>query len=160
MSRLLGLLLAALVVIADQLTKSWVIGHFNDAPAGIAQQPIFPIFNLVLTWNRGVSFGLFNRDSSWNVVLFSLLAAAIVVALLIWLWRSRSALVITGIGLVIGGAIGNVIDRLRLGAVTDFLDFHWGGWHFPAFNLADSCITVGVSLLVLDGLLGRRESPN
>ena len=89
MSRLPGLLLAALVVVADQLTKSWVIGHFNDAPAGTAQQPIFPIFNLVLTWNRGVSFGLFNRDSSWNVVLFSLLAATIVAALLIWLWRSR-----------------------------------------------------------------------
>lgn len=160
MSRILSLLLAALVVVADQLTKSWVVGHFNDAPAGIAQQPIAPIFNLVLTSNRGVSFGLFNQDSSWNVVLFSLLAAAIVVALVIWLWRSRSALVAAGIGLVIGGAIGNVIDRLRLGGVTDFLDFHWGDWHFPAFNLADSCITVGVSLLVLDGLLGRRESLN
>jgi signal peptidase II len=68
--------------------------------------------------------------------------------------------VAAGIGFVIGGAVGNVIDRLRLGAVTDFLDFYWGDWHFPAFNLADSSITVGVSLLVLDGLLGRRESPN
>jgi len=158
--RLLSLALAALVVVADQLSKSWVIAHFQDAPAGVAQQPLLPVFNLVLTWNRGVSFGLFNQDSAWNVVLFSLLAAAIVVALLVWLWRSPSPLVAAGIGFVIGGAIGNVIDRLRLGAVTDFLDFHWAAWHFPAFNLADSCITVGVALLVLDGLLGKRESLN
>ncbi len=158
MRRLLSLLLAALVVAADQATKSWVIGFFDGA--GIPQRPVTPFFNLVLAWNRGVSFGLFNRDSSWNVVLFSLLAAAIVATLLVWLWRSRSALVAAGIGFITGGAVGNVIDRLRLGAVTDFLDFYWGDWHFPAFNLADSAITVGVSLLVLDGLLGRRESPN
>src|SRR5258707_1692338 len=157
-TRLLSLLLAALVVAGDQATKSWGIGFFDGA--GIPRRPVTPFFNLVLAWNRGVSFGLFNRDSSWNVVLFSLLAAAIVATLLVWLWRSRSALVAAGIGFITGGAVGNVIDRLRLGAVTDFLDFYWGDWHFPAFNLADSAITVGVSLLVLDGLLGRRESPN
>lgn len=158
MSRYLSLLLAALVVVADQLSKSWVVGFFESS--GVPQRPITPFFNLVLAWNRGVSFGLFNRDSSWNVVAFSLLAAAIVVTLLVWLWRGPSPLVAAGIGMVIGGAVGNVIDRLRLGAVTDFLDFYWGDWHFPAFNLADSSITVGVSLLVLDGLLGRREKPN
>ena len=160
MRRLLSLVLAALVVVADQLSKHWVIGYFADRTPPLAQRPVAPFFNLVLAWNRGVSFGLFNQDSAWNVVLFSLLAAAIVVGLLVWLRRSESALVAAGIGFIIGGAIGNVVDRLRLGAVTDFLDFHWGHWHFPAFNLADSCITVGVSLLVLDGLLGKRESLN
>jgi signal peptidase II len=82
-----------------------------------------------------------------------------VTVLLIWLWRTESALVAAGIGLVAGGAVGNVIDRLRLGAVTDFLDFHWSDWHFATFNLADSGITVGVALLLLDALLNRREKP-
>jgi signal peptidase II len=81
----------------------------------------------------------------------------VVAGLMVWLWRTSSLLVGLALGLIAGGAVGNVIDRLRFGAVTDFLDFHWGEWHFPAFNLADSAITVGVGLLVIDGLLSRRE---
>jgi signal peptidase II len=164
-TRGLGLALAALVAVADQLSKSWVIAFFDGASSGGVSaagrsRVVTPFFNLVLTWNRGMSFGFFNQDSAWNVVLFSGLAAIIVAALLVWLWRTDSRLVSTGIGLVMGGAVGNVIDRLRLGAVTDFLDFHWGDWHFAAFNLADSGITVGVAFLLIDGLLGRRERPN
>jgi signal peptidase II len=160
-TRGLGLALLALTVLADQLTKSWVVSYFDagrpDAAPGIPQRVVTPFFNLVLTWNRGMSFGLFNRDAAWNAALFSVLAVVIVTALLVWLWRTESALVAAGIGLVAGGAIGNVIDRLRLGAVTDFLDFHWGDWHFATFNVADSAITVGVALLLLDALLNRRE---
>ena len=161
MTRGLGLALMALTVLADQLSKSWVVSYFDagrpgGAP-GIPQRVVTPFFNLVLTWNRGMSFGLFNRDSPWNAALFSVLAVVIVTALLVWLWRTESALVAAGIGLVAGGAIGNVIDRLRLGAVTDFLDFHWGDWHFATFNVADSAITAGVALLLLDALLNRRE---
>jgi signal peptidase II len=153
-----GLALLALTVLADQLSKSWVISYFGAAPGTpVPQRMVTPFFNLVLTWNRGMSFGLFNRDSPWNAALFSVLAVVIVTALLVWLWRTESALVAAGIGLVAGGAVGNVIDRLRLGAVTDFLDFHWGDWHFATFNVADSAITVGVGLLLLDALLNRRE---
>lgn len=160
MTRRLGLALLALTVVLDQLSKSWVIGYFDTrgpTMGGVPQRAVTPFFNLILTWNRGMSFGLFNRDTPWNTALFSLLAAVIVTGLLIWLWRTESALVAAAIGLVSGGAIGNVVDRLRLGAVTDFLDFHWYDWHFATFNLADSSITVGVGLLLLDALLNRRE---
>jgi len=160
-TRRLGLALLALTVVLDQLSKRWVVGYFDAAPLGavapVPQRVVTPFFNLIVTWNRGMSFGLFNRDSPWNAALFSVLAVVIVTALLIWLWRTESALVAAGIGLVAGGAVGNVIDRLRLGAVTDFLDFHWYDWHFATFNLADSGITVGVGLLLLDALLNRRE---
>jgi signal peptidase II len=115
-------------------------------------------FDIVLVWNRGVSFGMFNNDAGLNGLLFSLLAAVIVVALLVWLRRAASPLIVIAIGLVIGGAVGNVIDRLRLGAVVDFLDFHLGSWHWPAFNVADAAICVGVGLMIVDGLLTRREA--
>lgn len=159
MSRGLGILLLAAVVAGDQLSKSWIIGYLAD-PTRHGTEQLAAVFNLVLVRNRGVSFGLFNGDSAANSVIFSVLAAAVVAGLLVWLWRTRSALIATAIGLIGGGAVGNVIDRLRFGAVTDFLDFHWGEWHFPAFNLADSAITVGVGLLVIDGLLSRGESRN
>lgn len=165
MRRGLGLALLALTVVLDQLSKSWVVAYFDAASAGpspvtpVPQRLVTPFFNLVLTWNRGMSFGLFNRDSAWNAALFSVVAAVIVTALMIWLWRTESALVAAGIGLVAGGAVGNVIDRLRLGAVIDFLDFHWTDWHFATFNLADSAITTGVVFLLLDALLNRREKP-
>jgi signal peptidase II len=117
-------------------------------------------FNLVLTWNRGMSFGLFNNDAAMNALLFTLVAAVIVGGLLVWLHRVQDTLLALAIGLVIGGAIGNVIDRLLRGGVVDFLDFHVAGWHWYAFNLADAAICVGVGLLVIDSLLGRREAPN
>jgi signal peptidase II len=146
---------AILVLILDQVSKIWILDLFA-APGGRAV-PVTGFFNLVLVWNRGMSFGLFNDGATANAVIFSLLAAAIVGGLLIWLWRAPSALVGGAIGLVIGGAIGNVVDRLRLGAVVDFLDIHAGLWHWPAFNVADSAICVGVGLMLIDGLLGRRD---
>ena len=110
-------------------------------------------FNLVLVGNTGVSFGLFRgAGARWFLVAVSL---AVVVALLVWLWRARAMLIQLGVGLVIGGALGNVIDRVRLGAVVDFLDFYAFQVHWPAFNLADSAIVAGVIVLVLDGVLGR-----
>jgi signal peptidase II len=152
-----GLALAALVVALDQATKWWVVQEMT-ARGG---QPIelTPFLAIVLVHNRGVSFGMFNNDAALNGIVFSALAAVIVAALLVWLWRAAGTIVVAGIGLVIGGAIGNVIDRLRLGAVVDFLDFHLAGWHFPAFNVADSAITIGVGLMIVDGLLTRRTAP-
>ncbi|MBV9522053.1 MAG: signal peptidase II [Alphaproteobacteria bacterium] len=151
-----GLALAALVVILDQASKSAILQAMQARPP----VRVADVFQLVLVWNRGVSFGMFNNGAAVNAVIFSILAAIIVAALLHWLWRGAAPMIVIGVGLVVGGAVGNVIDRLRLGAVVDFLDFHIGEWHWPAFNLADSAICVGVAVMLIDGLLRRREAAN
>jgi signal peptidase II len=152
----LGLAVAIVVVILDQLSKAAILGFFAAHPFS---EPLTPFFSLVLGYNRGMSFGFFNAGASGlNALIFSLVAAAIVVALIWWLVRVTSPFLAVAIGLIIGGAVGNVIDRLRLGAVVDFLDFHVGLWHWPAFNLADSAICVGVAAMLLDGLLLRRQT--
>ena len=150
----LGLLVALPVVVLDQLTKWWVLADLMNPPAAIE---VTPFFNLVLVWNRGVSFGLFDNDSPWGPVLLAGLALAISVVLLVWLTRAGSRLSAIAIGIVLGGAIGNVIDRVRFGAVVDFLDFHAWGYHWPAFNVADSAISIGVGLLLYDGLFENRR---
>ncbi len=118
--------------------------------------PVLPFFNLVLVWNRGVSFGMFG-DGSAGPWLLVLLAVGIVAALLWWLRKAEGLLSVASLGLIIGGAVGNVIDRLVHGAVVDFLDFHAAGWHWPAFNVADSAITVGVVLLLAESLFPSRH---
>jgi signal peptidase II len=152
-----GLAVAVAVAIADQVSKLWILGVFPDHPSGIA---VTPFFNLVLTWNRGMSFGLFNNDYTVNALIFTVVAAAIVIGLVLWLRRVEQILLAAAIGLVIGGAVGNVIDRLWHGAVVDFLDFHLAGWHFYVFNLADAAISVGVGLMLIDSLLVQRRAPN
>jgi signal peptidase II len=147
----------AAVLVADQLSKLWILGRFSAV--GQFMQ-VTDFFDIVLVANRGVSFGLFNNGAALNGVVFSLLAAAIVVALVVWLFRAKGYLLPAAIGLVIGGAVGNVADRLRLGAVVDFLDFHLGAWHWPAFNVADAAICIGVGLMLIDGLIGGREASN
>jgi len=152
-----GLATAAGVVILDQLSKAAVLAFFAARGLG-DRESVTSFFNLALTYNRGISFGLFNGGAGLNALVFSLAAAAIVAVLLYWLSRVVSPFLAVAIGLIIGGAIGNVIDRLRLGAVVDFLDFHVGYLHWPAFNLADSAICIGVAAMLLDGLLLRREA--
>ena len=148
-----SLAIAAVLIVADQITK-WIILERVMVPPRII--PVTDFFNLVLVWNRGVSFGLFSDgDPSQRWILIGV-ALAVTTALTVWLWRADRWPVALALGLVIGGALGNVIDRLRFGAVADFLDFHVAGFHWPAFNLADSAITVGVVLLVLDSLFGSR----
>jgi signal peptidase II len=149
-----GLILAAAVVLADQAAK-WVMLDFFLTRADPVEVTSF--FNLVLAWNRGISFSLFHSEEAYAPFALAALALAISAGLAIWLRRVDHRWPATGIGLVIGGAIGNVIDRLRFGAVVDFLDFHWGGYHWPAFNIADSAITVGVLFLITDGLFRRPE---
>jgi signal peptidase II len=150
----LGLLVAIPIVVLDQLTKWWVLADLMDPPVVIE---VTRFFNIVLVWNRGVSFGLFDSDSHWGPILLSGLALVISVVLLIWLTRAGSRLSAVAIGMVLGGAVGNVIDRIRFGAVVDFLDFHALGYHWPAFNVADSAISVGVGLLLYDGLFENRR---
>src|SRR5690606_1168418 len=115
--------LAALVVLLDQLTKWWILGVM-DPPRQIE---LTPFFNLVLAWNRGVSFSLFHSGAAYAPYILSAVALAVVAGLLWWLGRQERLLPVLAIGLVIGGALGNVIDRLNFGAVVDFLDFHAGG---------------------------------
>jgi|SRR6185437_2024926 signal peptidase II len=155
-----GLALAALIVVADQLSKEWVLSFFAARGPTDLMQPVTGFFNLVLTWNRGMSFGLFNTGASFNAIAFTAVAVVIVAGLVLWLRRVRDTMIAIAIGLVIGGAIGNVIDRLWRGAVVDFLDFHAAGWHWFAFNLADAAICIGVGLMALDGLRGQREQTN
>lgn len=145
----LGLIVAALILVADQVSKYLLLDLMQQNPNGIV---LTPFFNLVLVWNTGVSFGLFQEDTplrSWTLIG---VAAAVLVWLLVWLWRAQGRLIGAALGLIIGGAIGNIIDRYRFGAVFDFLDFHAFGWHWPAFNVADSAIVVGVGLLLLDSI--------
>ena len=152
-----GLAAAISVVVLDQLSKAAVRGYFAGHVAD-EHENVTSFFNIVLIYNRGMSFGLFNGGGGLNAALFSLVAAAIVAVLIYWLSRVESPPLAVAIGLIIGGAIGNVIDRIRFGAVVDFLDFHVGFWHWPAFNVADSAICIGVAVMLFDSLLLRREA--
>lgn len=162
-----GVSLAGVVLVLDQITKwifyAWLIGlpFWGPAPSPLPRGTWIEVtgfFNLVTVWNFGVSFGMFNQGSADAAWIFAALAVAITVALVAWLRQAPTLLVATGLGLVIGGAIGNVVDRLRFGAVFDFLDFHAFGWHWPAFNVADVGICLGVGFLVLDALFAPKPS--
>jgi signal peptidase II len=153
--RLLGLHIAGAVIAADQFTKWLIVSEVMDPPRVIE---VAPFLNLVMVWNRGVSFGAFNAAGVVMPWVLTVLAVVIAAGLLAWLWHAKGRLTAAALGLIIGGAIGNVIDRVRVGAVADFIDLHAGGYHWPAFNLADSAITVGVGLILLEALLGERRS--
>lgn len=161
----LGLVVAALVLAADQASK-WSIlaamrpaGETNTPFAGMGPVHVAPILDFVLVWNRGVSFGVGNTASIWSTVGFAAVAVAIVLVLLVWMARTGRALLGLALGLIVGGAAGNLADRLRFGAVVDFLYVHIGGFDWwPAFNVADSAIAVGAVLLAIDSLFGGRES--
>ncbi|CAA6602990.1 Lipoprotein signal peptidase [Rhodospirillaceae bacterium LM-1] len=152
----LGLAIALLVLILDQLSKWAIVEHIMNPPQVIV---LGPFLDIVMAWNRGVSFGMFNQESSWNAPVLSLLALAISAFLLNWLWKSNGRWVPLAIGLIVGGALGNVIDRVRFGAVADFLYFHIDSYYWPAFNVADSGISVGAIMLVWDSLFSGKESP-
>ena len=149
----LGLAVALAILLVDQLGKAWLIellGVHGEA------MELTPFFNLVMVWNRGVSFGL-GGAAGLGPWPFVALSGAITVALLVWLWRAETRLLGLAIGAVVGGAIGNMIDRIRYGAVADFFDLHLAGYHWPAFNVADGAIVVGVGVIVLDAFLHRGE---
>ena len=146
---LLGLLVAVLAIGVDQATKWWILLDVMHPPRVIE---VTPFFNVVLVWNRGISFGMFSNESMAGVWILSLLALIIVGFLTNWLRKAESKRVAISLGLIIGGALGNVIDRAVHTAVLDFLDFYLGSFRWPAFNAADSFITVGAILLILDSL--------
>ena len=151
-----GLPVAAPIIAADQVSK-WVVRDALWDPKRHIEVTSF--FNLVPVQNKGISFGLFQSEGAgmWLIVG---LALAISAGLGVWLHRTRLRWSACALGLIIGGAIGNVVDRVRLGWVIDFLDFHGGGYHWPAFNVADSAITVGVVMLVVQSFLMKpRKEP-
>lgn len=149
-----GILCAAVVGLLDQATKYIILEHVMNPPQPIE---VTPFFNIVLAWNRGVSFGLFGHESDLGPILLTLLAFVISAALLVWMRRAEDRLTVIALGLIVGGALGNVIDRMRFGAVTDFLDFHAFGYHWPAFNVADSAICIGAAILIGSSLFRRDE---
>ena len=151
----LGAIIALVILAADQAHKHVMLTIvYQQTPPPIE---VTSYFNLVMVWNQGISFGVLSGTDGamrWPLVVVAL---AVTAALLVWLWRNERRLVAVAIGMVAGGAVGNVIDRVRFGAVADFFDFHVFGYHWPAFNIADCAITVGVGLILLDSFLGRRE---
>ncbi len=150
-----GILCAVLILVVDQISKQWIIGFFQDRYWPVE---LLPFLRLVMTWNTGVSFGIFNDGGAWNAILLAGLAGVVSLVLLIWLWRAKNLLICLALGGIIGGAVGNLIDRIRFGAVADFIDVHAFGYHWPAFNVADSAITVGAVLLIWDSLFSRKNS--
>jgi len=151
----LWLALAVLVILLDQLTKLLIVGQY---PLGWSQS-VTHFFNLVRVHNTGAAFSFLASASGWQRWFFTGLGAVAAV-LIVWMLRSHPGQKLFGfaLSLILGGAIGNVIDRLMYGHVVDFLDVHWAGWHFPAFNLADSAITVGAGCLLLDEFLRVRRA--
>jgi signal peptidase II len=141
--------LAAAIVIADQAVKAWMVQHFTP----FERVRVLPVLDIILTYNTGAAFSVLSDASGWQRWLFVVLALGVSAGLTVWLRRLRAAthgLLACGLALIIGGALGNMIDRLTSGRVVDFIHVHWGQAYFPAFNVADSAITVGALALLID----------
>ena len=150
---LVGLAVALVTFVLDQASKLWVLEIIN-----IDERPpiqITPFMDLAMAWNEGVSYGLLATNMQPLLVGISLLISAV---LWIWLARAKMTFVAVALGLLLGGAIGNALDRLVHGAVADFVHLHWGTWSWYVFNVADIAIVAGVALLVYDGLFGSAET--
>ena len=146
--------ITVLMIVFDQVTKLWIVGNVtNDIY-------VLPVLNIIHTVNYGAAWSMFEDWGGAQRWLLSALAVAVSIAIFVWLRRlsvARHRLLTGGLALVLGGAIGNVIDRLRLGHVIDFIQVHWGNSYFPAFNVADSAISVGAALVILDSFLEHRR---
>ena len=141
--------LTALIIVADQAIKTWMVHHF----ALLERVHVLRVLDIILTYNTGAAFSFLSDASGWQRWLFVLLALGVSGALMVWMRRLHAAvhgLLACGLALIVGGALGNMIDRLTLGRVVDFIHVHWRQAYFPAFNLADSAITVGAVVLLID----------
>lgn len=149
--------LSAVVVVLDQCSK-W----FADTRL-VPHEPValLPFFGWRLSYNTGAAFSFLSTASGWQRWFFVVLAIVIIVVLVVWLRRLAAGQVrlATGLALILGGAAGNLIDRLAYGHVIDFIDLYYGSWHWPTFNIADSAITVGAALLLLDAFLTHEQKP-
>lgn len=162
--RLVGILTLSLAFIMDQLSKWYVLEHYFESAAprsffdwlistqtmrAFEIEHITSFLNIVIVWNHGISFGLFADEASSRSLFLIAVACVISMFFVYWLWKSTSHWQALASGLVIGGAFGNIWDRVRFDAVADFIDLYYGTWHYPAFNLADACITVGIILFII-----------
>lgn len=147
--------MALCVLLVDQWTKLEIVYDVMVRPHVIE---VTPFFNIVMAWNRGVSFGMFGWDSEIKLYVLTAMAFLAALGLAIWMQRENRLRFALPCGAIIGGAVGNGIDRLHWGAVADFLDFHFAGYHWPAFNVADMGITCGATLLILDSLFRSTDS--
>lgn len=155
-----GLVCATAGVILDQLSKYYMVERVFRLE-GVTETPfmspvvidLLPVFDLRLSWNEGISFSLFSSAGArWPLVA---LTTVITLVLATWMWRTPRRWLQIGLGLIVGGALGNIIDRVSIGAVADFLHVFWRDWHFPTFNIADTCITIGAIIVLLDALFER-----
>ena len=152
-----GLILALVVLIADQASKWWILEVF-DLPArrSVELFQAGPLgLNLTMVWNRGVTFGLLSGSAPWHGWALAALAAVIAGFLIRWMAAAETRRTALALGAIVGGAVGNVIDRLRFGGVVDFVDAHGWGWHWYVFNLADAAIVLGVAVLLIEALAAR-----
>ncbi len=153
----IALILALVVMALDQASKQWVLSSYPESQS--SHVVILPFLDCVLRWNRGVSFSIGDNLGEYNRVLFGLLALIVSAGLMVWILRGVKPLVLLSLGLVIGGALGNGLDRLRLGAVEDFIYVHIGAFDWwPVFNIADSAICVGAAIMIFDSLFDRTVS--
>jgi len=156
-----GLLLGLLVLIVDQASKWWILEAF-DLPTrrSVELFTAGPLgLNLTMVWNRGVTFGLLSGSAPWHGWALAALAAVIAAFLIRWMASAETRRTALALGAIVGGAVGNVIDRLRFGGVVDFIDAHGWGWHWYVFNVADAAIVLGVAVLLVETLTGRPATP-
>ncbi len=153
---LLPLLVVSLVVLIDQLTKAWILYEFENPEI---VRHVLPFLDIVLTWNKGIGFGFLKANEVWQMAALIMIAVGISAVLGVWISKTTDKFQIICLSMIIGGAIGNVIDRLRFGAVVDFIfiPVYILGYRFPAFNIADSAITVGVCLLLLESYVRKKK---
>jgi len=143
--------LSAAVIVADQVTKAAILATLREGDGWV----VTPFLSLVLTFNTGAAFSFLAAASGWQRWFFAAIAVAASILIVALLRRGGNALYNAGLALILGGALGNLYDRLALGKVVDFLLFHYAGWSWPAFNVADSAITVGAALLIFDSFRQR-----
>jgi len=143
-----GLSVALVAFVVDRLSKWWLIDVFGITERGIVK--ILPFFDVVMVWNRGISYGLFQADTGLGIAILASFAILVTVALSLWLARIHHPLMALSIGLIIGGAVGNIYDRIAFGAVADFFSLHAYGYYWYIFNIADIWIAIGVTLMIYD----------
>ncbi|MCX7380729.1 MAG: signal peptidase II [Alphaproteobacteria bacterium] len=145
-----GIAALAATLVADQASKDWVLNGLRLPDLGSV--PVFPGLSLTMVWNHGITFGLLSSGETWGGTVLAVIALGVVAALGVWMWRAERLGVVLALGAVSGGAIGNVIDRMRFGAVVDFIHAYALGWSWYVFNVADAAIVCGVAALVIDGM--------
>ena len=151
------MIIATIIAILDLASKRLIFTILQQQQILQPEIKIFSFFSLVAVWNRGVSFGMFNSIENPQIIL-SILQGSIALILCFWLYNNQKKHFAIALGLIIGGAFGNVLDRIMHGAVADFLDFHIANYHWPAFNLADSCVFIGVTILVFDEIIFNKKN--